>query len=219
MTTPPPTPPTPPPTTPVHAWRWWTALGVVATIVLGVLQIAVACRQDRQQDPQSATLGSPTQVAPAPGGQSSSATPAATTPGAAPASPPPAGTQRWRGTITFIEGERSAFDLDLFPPRHTDIDDEGDINAGGLSSMMDTYGWVSNYRQTSRIAVWTGGAALPDFAACRETALARGANEVGNVRAGTVLCVETSEHRYARIEIIKVLKFSGYNANAVVWNA
>jgi hypothetical protein len=202
--------------TPLHAWRWWTALGVVATIILGVFQIFVSCRQGGERDPQSTAPGSPTEVHATRDGQSSPAA-AATTTGTAPASSPPVGVQRWSGSITFTEGEHSAFDLDQIPPRRTNIDDEGDINAGGLSSMMDTYGQVSNYRQTSRIAMWTGSG-LPDFASCRETALAKGTNEIDNVRAGTVLCVETSEQRYARIQIVKVVKFSGYEAQAVVWN-
>lgn len=56
-------------------------------------------------------------------------------------------------------------------------------------------------------------------AAGRDRALAGGGTEVADVRRGTVLCVATDKGNIARLTITRVIKFKGFEADTVVWNA
>ena len=135
-----------------------------------------------------------------------------------PASATTEGTARWQGLVTFRQEFDTSTDLDKVPPRTTTVDEEGDVHAGGVSGMEQAKGPVTEYDQGSRIAEWTG-TGTPDFAACRERALAGGGTEVADVRQGTVLCVATDKGNIARLTITGVIKFKGFEADTVGWNA
>lgn len=191
-----------------HGRSWWQFVGVlvaVAALVVAVLQL-VATPGDKPP-PAAAPAAAPTiTTAPVPAPVSS-----------APASMTPEGTVRWEGPVTFREEFSTSTDLDKMPPRTTTVDEEGDIHAGGLNSMEEAKGPVTDYDQGSRIAEWSEDR-TPDFAACRERALG-GGTEVADVRRGTVLCVATDKGNIARLTITGVIKFKGFKADTVVWNA
>ncbi|MFG1603712.1 hypothetical protein [Actinoplanes sp. NPDC049265] len=197
-----------------HGRPWWQFVGVlvaVAALVVAVLQLV------------STPPSTPPAAAP-PAAVTAGATTAPVTPTTPPAAPSPSaaapaeGTERWRGPITFTEEFATSTDLDQKSPRTTDIDADGDIQAGGVSSMLDTKGPVTDYDRSSRIAEWTDGG-TPTFADCKDRALAGGGKEVADVRKGTVLCVLTDKGNIARLTITKVIKFAGFDADTVVWNA
>lgn len=79
-------------------------------------------------------------------------------------------------------------------------------------------GSLVDYDGSSLVARWTGEG-IPDYAQCRETALAQGGQEVGEVRTGTVLCVKTARGRIARLEVVEVKKFESFRTNTTVWEA
>lgn len=205
------------PSTRWHGRPWWQFVGVLvaaAALVVAVLQMVST--RDEKAPPAAAPQAVTTATGAAP--PTTPTAPASSTPATGESPAAAEGTVRWEDTITFQEQENTSTDLDQVPPRATDVDEEGDIHAGGLSSMEETKGSVSDYDQHSRIAEWTGGKA-PTFADCKERALAGGGSEVRDVRKNTVLCVLTDKGNIARLTITKVIKFEGYDAKTVVWNA
>jgi hypothetical protein len=196
-----------------HGRPWWQFVGVlvaVAALVVAIIQLMAA----PGDEPPPATAASATPITPTTV-PATVATSAAVSVSSAPASGPSEGTTRWQKPVTVQQEFDTSVDLDPVPPRTTTVDEEGDVTA---SSMLDTYGRVTDYDQSSRVAEWKGDG-KPDFAACRERALAGGGDEVDNVRRGTVLCVETDEGNVARLTITEVIKFKGFEADTVVWNA
>ncbi|NMO52850.1 hypothetical protein HH310_16835 [Actinoplanes sp. TBRC 11911] len=200
-----------------HGRPWWQFVGVLlaaAALVVAILQL-VATPGDSPPPlaaPVSVSAATPVASASVPG------TPAAVPVTSAATSAPPEGTVRWQGPITFRAEFDTSTDLDKVPPRSTTVDEEGDVHAGGVNAMEETQGPVTDYDQGSRIAEWTGDG-RPEFAACRDRALAGGSTEVTDVHRGTVLCVATDKGNVARLTITRVIKFKGFEADAVVWNA
>lgn len=197
-----------------HGRPWWQFVGVLvaaAALLVAVLQL-VSTPDDK---PPPAAAPQPVATTPAP------VTPVPAAASSAPAVSAPAaaeGAVRWQNSIAFHEEFATQTDLDQVPPRTTTVDEEGDIKAGGLNGIETAKGPVSDYDQSGRIAEWTGDG-RPDFAACKERALAGGGKEVEDVRKGTVLCVLTDKGNIARLTITQVIKFDGYEADTVVWNA
>ncbi|MEV6635696.1 hypothetical protein AB0M54_33590 [Actinoplanes sp. NPDC051470] len=196
-----------------HGRPWWQFVGVLvaaAALLVAVLQL-LSTPDDK---PPSAAAPQPVPTTPAPATPAPAATsvPAVSAPAAA------EGSVRWQNSISFREEFATQTDLDQAPPRTTTVDEEGDIAAGGLNGIETAKGPVSDYDQSGRIAEWTGDR-RPDFADCKERALAGGGKEVKDVRKGTVLCVLTDKGNIARLTITQVIKFDGYEADTVVWNA
>jgi hypothetical protein len=192
-----------------HGRSWWQFVGVLvaaAALVVAILQLVAT--PDDKPSPAAAPAAAPTTTnLPVPAPVSSAL-----------ASGTPEGTIRWQGPVTFREEFATSTDLDTVSPRTTTVDAEGDVHAGGLNSMEEAKGPVTDYDQGSRIAEWSGDG-TPDFADCRDRALAGGGTEVADVRRGTVLCVATDKGNIARLTITRVIKFKGFEADTVVWNA
>lgn len=187
-------------------WQFVGVLVAAAALVVAILQL-VATPGDKP----------PSVAAPA-AALTMTTTPVPAPVSSAPASGTPEGTTRWQGLVTFREEFDTSTDLDKVPPRTTTVDEEGDVHAGGVNAMEEAKGPVTDYDQGSRIAEWTGDG-RPDFAACPDRALAGGGTEVADVRRGTVLCVATDKGNIARLTITRVIKFKGFEAETVVWNA
>jgi hypothetical protein len=205
-----------------HGRPWWQFVGVlvaVAALVVAVLQlVSTPSTPPAAAPPAAVSTTTPASATPTtPPAAPSSANPA-DGPEQADGSEGPEGAERWRGPVTFTEEFATSTDLDQKPPRTTDVDADGDIQAGGVNSMLDTKGPVTDYDKSSRIAEWTEGG-VPVFAKCKERALAGGGKEVDDVRKGTVLCVLTDKGNIARLVITRVIKFEGFDADAVVWTA
>jgi hypothetical protein len=194
-----------------HSKQWWQAVGgvaAVAALVVAIVQFMVGgngaspAAQPVVSNTPSASATSASAVTPA-------ATPTAT-------AGPAAGSVAWQGQITFVQQASTSTDLDVFPPRRTDVDADGDLKAGGVNAMMDKYGPVTDYDGLGAIAEWTGSG-KPTFAQCRDAADAGGVDEIEQVRVGTILCVRTDKNRIASLRIVAVIKFDGFRADTVIW--
>ncbi|GAA2702125.1 hypothetical protein [Actinoplanes palleronii] len=177
---------------------WLTFAGTVVAALIAGLFTLLATRssdpepkaQDPQQPQQPATTGTKAPTA------------AATTKAA----------EGWSGKIAV---QNSAVELDLTPPRVVDnADFGGDVNvrfgsSGRIAVTKTAFG-------NSAFARWEGSG-TPQLEDCRQAAITE--TEVDKLTTGAVLCVRTTEGRFARLTLKKVAGGLPGTAtfDAIVW--
>jgi pyruvate/2-oxoglutarate dehydrogenase complex dihydrolipoamide acyltransferase (E2) component len=191
---------------------WLTFIGtILAALIAGIFALLTADHGDKPA------------AAPTTAGQPPAATTAAATPTAAPRSSPAATTAAagapvaWSGRVTvkYLAADETV-DLDQVPARSAgNSSGAGDV-AVTIVGEAQTDLWRPSFAN-SRLAPWSGDG-TPEFAQCRDAALAEGVEEVKAVREHAVLCVHTTEDRTARLTVRAIdAKQGTVRFDALVW--
>jgi hypothetical protein len=192
---------------------WLGFAGTILAALIGGVFVLLAARGGDQPAPGPQPAAQQTSKATVPSAGPSTGTPSANT---QPVSGP--ATVRWEGNTAIHGGITPNQDLDQIPPRPIEQSSDGDVFTSNIGSDGSPYGYInSGLESKATVAVWTGTGPPPDYAKCRETALAQAVPQA-QLRKGNIVCVKTSDGRIARLTVTSINERNvTMTFNTVVW--